>query len=387
MKLIIPAAALALIGFGISGSTPRQPAEDVTVIISGGARGHLSPCGCTKPMSGGFKRLASVVREMKAKGKVVWIDSGDIIDTPGRQSQLKAETYGELMGSLGVDAVAYTRQDQRQGVGLLMSAASLSKKKWLTAEPDPASPTIAESTHQGITVAATNEQLLQFEAERESNILLLDGSQSALNSLKKPHDLVVFSSEGIPTISGSNVSAGSNLRGVIVASFRDGRMTSAKVVSLESTIKEDKQAEKIFHNYLKRVTQERLINSVVKESNDDYAGSVNCKSCHTKVSKQYEKTKHAHAYNSLIKEGHQADPDCVSCHVTGMNSTKGFVYEKTKSLAQVGCESCHGAGREHARNPRAVHLPKVTEKQCLTCHTPSNSSGFVFQTYWKKIKH
>jgi Cytochrome c554 and c-prime len=387
MKWIFPVIAASLVGFGFSDPEPKSTAREVIIVISGGARGHLSPCGCTKPMSGGFKRLASVVRDMKTRGNVFWIDSGDIIDTPGRQSQLKAETYSELMGELGVDVVAYTSQDQRQGIGLLVAGSSLSKRKWTTASPDPSTPTVAMSTVGGLTVSATNEQLLKFESEQEANILLLDGAKGSIPAVQKEHDLVVFSSEGIPTVEGNKVSPGSNLRGIVVATFRDGKYVSAKVLTLESAIKEDAKAEKVYRNYLARVTQERLIDSVAKESTEDYAGSVNCKSCHGKIYQQFSKTKHAHAYDSLAKEGHQADADCVGCHVVGHNSTKGFYYQRTKLLAQVGCESCHGAGREHTRSPKTVHLGKVTEKQCLTCHTPSNSPTFKFQTYWKKIKH
>jgi hypothetical protein len=387
MKWILPTIALGLFGFGFKGTEQPQSVEEVTVIISGGAKGHLSPCGCTKPMSGGFKRLATVVRDLKAKGNVIWIDTGDIIGIPGRQSQMKAETYGELLGSLGVDAVAYTNRDSQQGVGLLFAASPLSKKKWLVPLSDPTMPTISEATIGGLSVSATNQQVLQVGSEPRTKILLFDGPRTATERLTEPHEMIVYDSEGLPTVNGSKVSPGSNLRGVVVARFRDQKLVSAKVVALEAFVKEDAQAEKIYQNYLSRVTQERLIDSVSKNSTEDFAGSVNCKSCHGKVFKQFSKTKHAHAYESLTKEGHQADPDCLGCHVVGLDSTKGFFYDKTKNLAQVGCESCHGAGREHARNPLAVHLPKVTEKQCLSCHTPSNSPTFVFKTYWKKIKH
>jgi len=387
MKWILPTVAFGLLGFGFKGADKPQTAAEVTVIISGGAKGHLSPCRCTKPMSGGLKRLATIVRTMKAKGNAIWIDTGDIIDVPGRQSQMKAETYGELLGSLGVDAIAYTSRDAQQGVGLLYAASSLSKKKWLTPISDPTMPTISEATVGGLTVSATNNQALQIVGEKSTDVLMFDGPRTAAEGLREPHEMVVYSSEGIPTVSGSKVSPGSNLRGVVMATFRGKKFVAAKVISLEPSVKDDAQADKIYQNYLSRVTQERLIDTVSKNTSEDFAGSLNCKSCHGKVYQQYAKTKHAHAYESLVKEGHQADPDCVSCHVVGLESSKGFFYEKTKYLAQVGCESCHGAGREHARNPRSVHLPKVNEKQCVTCHTPSNSPTFVFKTYWKKIKH
>ena len=387
MKLIVPTLALCLLGFGYVSSGSQSTAKDLTVIISGGARGHLSPCGCTKPMSGGFKRLATIVKELKAKGDVVWIDTGDIIDTPGRQSQLKAETYGELLGSLGVDAVAYTNRDQRQGIGLLVAAASLSKTKWITPGAEPGTPTISVATVKGLTISATNQQVLGLQGDGACDVLLIDGPKSALSGVKGDHELQVFASEGIPTIEGAKVSPGSNLRGVVVARFRENRLVSAKVELLESSIKEDPKAEEIYYSYLSRVAQERLIDGVPKETAEDFAGSKNCVSCHTTISHQFDKTKHATAYRSLVKEGHQADPDCVSCHVVGLNSTKGFYYEKTPSLAQVGCESCHGPGRAHAQKPKQIHLPKVTEQKCLSCHTPSNSPSFVFKTFWKKIKH
>lgn len=382
MKFLLPVIGLSLFGAGFVGQEPNE----VTVIISGGARGHLSPCGCTKPMSGGFKRLATVLREAKSHGNVVWIDTGDIIDAPGRQAQLKVETYGELMGDLGVDAVAYTSQDQRQGLGLLAAGTSLSKRKWLTAALDPTSETSVEETANDLTISAANELSLTIGSERESDILLFDGSASQLGRIQKPHQIQVFSSDGIPTVDGARMSPGSNLRGVIVAKFKGGKFVSAKVEILESTIKEDPGANRIYSYYLKRLTQERLIDKVERDSSDDFAASKNCRSCHGKIYNQFQTTKHATAYNSLIHEGHQADPDCVGCHVVGLNSTKGFVYEKTPALAHVGCESCHGPGREHARNPK-VRLPKVQEQKCLTCHTASNSPSFNFQTYWKKIKH
>ncbi|MBS1726753.1 MAG: hypothetical protein JST51_08540 [Armatimonadetes bacterium] len=383
MKLLLPVAGLALFGVGFAGGG----STDVTVIISGGARGHLSPCGCTSPMSGGLKRLATIVRAAKTRGSVVWIDTGDIIDEPGRQSQLKVETYAELMGDLGVDAVAYTRRDRQQGAGLLASGSPLSGTKWLTPLPGPDEPTMDEKAIHGLRVTTADNQSVDFGAEKDSDILVFDGPAGQLDQIKKSHQLEVFASEGIPTVNGAKVSPGSNLRGVVVATFRDGRFVSAKVETLEASIPNDPKADKIYSYYLKRVTDERLIDKVPRDKDDDYAGSKNCRSCHGVVYHQYLTTRHAGAYKSLEHEGHQADPDCVGCHVVGLDSTKGFFYQQTPALAQVGCESCHGAGREHARNPRAVHLPKVTEQKCLSCHTPSNSPKFNFQLYWKKIKH
>lgn len=384
MKPFLPLAGLLLIGAGL---VDGAPGDEVTVIISGGARGHLSPCGCTKPMTGGFKRLATVVRQYKAHGDVVWLDTGDIIDTPGRQSQLKVETYAELMSDLGVDAVAYTNQDRTQGIGLLTAGTSLSRKKWLSSSSDNPNYTIEKASLGGLSVTMADGNSLAFETEKDSDLLVFDGPQSQANQAHKEHQVRIYASDGIPTVNGADLSPGSNLRGVVVATFRGGRFVSAKTVLLEPSVTDDPKADSIYRYYLKRVTQEKLIDKVPRESTDDFAGSKNCRSCHGKIYDQYLKTRHAVAYQSLVHQGHQADPDCVGCHVVGLNSVKGFWFDKTPALAQVGCESCHGSGREHARNPKLFRLPKVESNKCISCHTPSNSPTFDFASYWKKIKH
>ncbi|HLO96965.1 MAG TPA: cytochrome c3 family protein, partial [Fimbriimonas sp.] len=65
----------------------------------------------------------------------------------------------------------------------------------------------------------------------------------------------------------------------------------------------------------------------------------------------------------------------------------GFLHKKTPGFEQVGCESCHGGGRAHAKSPFKVDMPKVGEKSCIPCHTPQNSAGFNFTKYWAKIAH
>ncbi len=209
MKLIVPLIGLGCLSAGLWG----EQASDVTVIISGGARGHLSPCGCTKPMSGGLMRLATLIRQYKKSGNVVWIDAGDITAEPGRQSQLKAETYSETLGDLQVDAVAYTSSDQRQGMGLLTAGTSLSRAKWISDTPDPINMTVRESTTQGLSISTANTQGQSVGLERPSDILLFDGRESEYTSGRIEHKLIVTNTDGIPTVAGNRVSPGSNLRG------------------------------------------------------------------------------------------------------------------------------------------------------------------------------
>ena len=106
---------------------------------------------------------------------------------------------------------------------------------------------------------------------------------------------------------------------------------------------------------------------------------------------------HAYEYDNFINYSHKANSwrsisvmapkltdeefkGCFKCHTTGYNRG-GFVsYEATPELSDVGCETCHGPGREHSRtgNPRAIErLPDIED--CLTCHTEERNEAFGFR--------
>jgi len=89
-----------------------------------------------------------------------------------------------------------------------------------------------------------------------------------------------------------------------------------------------------------------------------YVGSEACKKCHEHAYDVWKKSKHAHAFNTLVTATRpklrQFDGECVICHVTGFEYLTGYRNEQaTPHLKDVGCESCHGPGSIHAdkKNP------------------------------------
>src|SRR6185312_9998287 len=67
-------------------------------------------------------------------------------------------------------------------------------------------------------------------------------------------------------------------------------------------------------------------------------------------------SKHSHAYQTLVDAKHpslrQYDGECIVCHTVGFGYKSGFTDAiKTPHLENVGCESCHGPGSLHAKNP------------------------------------
>jgi hypothetical protein len=111
-------------------------------------------------------------------------------------------------------------------------------------------------------------------------------------------------------------------------------------------------------------------------------------SCHAEAYKAWHNSAHANALADLEREGHARDPDCLSCHVTGLASTVGFTTRAlTPKLANVTCESCHGPAKSHTLSPKLFHLPTVGRESCVGCHSVDNSPNFDFDRFWPKVQH
>jgi hypothetical protein len=97
-------------------------------------------------------------------------------------------------------------------------------------------------------------------------------------------------------------------------------------------------------------------------------------------------TKHAGAYDTLVKHGATNDEECVSCHVVGHSEPGGFrSAQQTPDLENVGCESCHGRGGPHISPDFAPDGDYSAA--CATCHTPEHSLGFEYATFSQRISH
>lgn len=173
-----------------------------------------------------------------------------------------------------------------------------------------------------------------------------------------------------------------------------------------------------------------------------YVGAAACAKCHAAEFAVWNASKHAHAYEALVKAAErpskrQFDPECVTCHTTGFQYEGGFA-DATKSANLLGnqCENCHGPGSAHAAAPnnRALYktllpwaakagdrLPKIgvfeaaakakardpfaadaplgklnadqkrhffaVQTMCMRCHDGENDPKFDLIEYFPKIHH
>jgi hypothetical protein len=147
-----------------------------------------------------------------------------------------------------------------------------------------------------------------------------------------------------------------------------------------------------------------------------YIGTEACKKCHEDAYDVWKKTPHSHAYQTLVDAKRpslrQFDGECIVCHTVGFGYKSGFTSAvQTKQLENVGCESCHGPGSLHAKNPENEEWKarmnqlwrgaapnrkelKIETQLCITCHDIDNDVTWQhdkthdpFKEKWGKIVH
>ncbi len=117
-----------------------------------------------------------------------------------------------------------------------------------------------------------------------------------------------------------------------------------------------------------------------------YSGDEFCAVCHEGASATHELTTHATAFDTLVKHGADADPECVGCHVVGWEQKGGFeIGQRHTHLEGVGCETSHGRGGPHLSPD--VAAGGNYEAVCVTCHNPQHSLGFEYATFLPKVSH
>lgn len=131
------------------------------------------------------------------------------------------------------------------------------------------------------------------------------------------------------------------------------------------------------------------ISTVSAVATGPFAGTSACTGCHAAQATQWGTTGHARAWATLAAAGSERDRACFSCHVTGAFHDDGPKDPgAVAGLEAVGCESCHGPGKAHVKNP-TVDMAKAPDvSTCTTCHDGKQDMGrFDHATYLPKVEH
>ncbi|MCK4837998.1 MAG: hypothetical protein KAS94_04295 [Desulfobulbaceae bacterium] len=121
-------------------------------------------------------------------------------------------------------------------------------------------------------------------------------------------------------------------------------------------------------------------------TNKGFTGWQTCRKCHSDQANNWQKSRHASSFQTLIKKNQQFNSDCLPCHVTRFDKRDpATAIGMPSDLQMVGCENCHGPGASHSANPISHKTTPVTAKTCLNCHIPDHDESFNFVRDLKKL--
>ncbi len=449
------------------------------LVLSGEQHGYFEPCGCAIKQSGGVSRRHDLVKQIQAKGwPVTGLDLGGTVNRNRAQTKLKFQTFLAAMQDMrysvlnlgpeelklgAADLLAYHAPDPKDA---LASVSFVSANVTLFGSPDLGTPIRSkvlalgkhkvgvtsvlgtsfrkEITPEGANVditiddpaAALPAVLKELQGQQPDLLVLLShGTLAEGKALAKqfPQFAVVLSSGGSedpefnnPQKVGETLFVQVGHKGKytgVIGFFPDDVKNRVRFELIKLTEERFQDSPKMVEHM--RLYQDLLKDSALAEteppikhsSGAKFVGTKACAGCHPKAFAVWEKSDHAHAYDSLIKGRPELkhrwvsrihDPECLACHTTGWHAQDvlrfdtGFESkEKTPHLLHNGCENCHGPGSRHIQLVEAgemeaankevrLTLADAKKSHCVTCHDLDNDPHFnseSFDSYWQKIKH
>ena len=174
----------------------------------------------------------------------------------------------------------------------------------------------------------------------------------------------------------------------------DGNALFVRWIPLSKKVPRDRQVGELMREHDKVVNDaNRAAFADLKPpplGSDDiaYVGSAACSGCHRTAYSWWRNHSHGVAYLTLQQRNKEYNLDCVGCHVTGYEQPGGSTVTHNLDLAlvNVGCESCHGPGAAHAKDPEKAGISRdAPESTCVQCHSPEHSDLFDYDTYRKTL--
>ncbi|OHB34390.1 MAG: hypothetical protein A2Y08_01900 [Planctomycetes bacterium GWA2_40_7] len=424
--------------------TLSEPA--INIIFTGEENGYLEPCGCSEKELGGLPRRHTLVNRLRKKDENwILLSLGDLPGKVGRQDEIKMETILRALDQMDYAAHNIGEKDINMGIDLLSYLSQISNVDFISSNIDfntqvlkvkpyiikeikikettlkvgilgILSPELIDDTCQDIKVIDPIVSLkpLLSNLSDKTDILILLSHAEIEDSIKiaetYPEFDLVISGHRIdrPGIYLTKVKStyvipvgekGKYL-GTITLSPKSTRtdgskrfnsyLSTTETIPLDERFEDSPAIEMLLKIYQQRLKDEELIKRVFKTglpSNLTFIGNDDCAVCHNKIFRHWENTRHASAYETLLKVGHEYDPECIECHTTGLSYFTGFeTIDSTPGLKGVGCESCHGAGSNH-KETQSKDYGKAEVEICEICHENEHSPNFQFKDYWQKIIH
>ena len=411
----------------------KQISPDSTqlLLFTGNTQAQMEPCGCFIGQSGGLPRRAKAIFHIRENGfSPLLVDLGGIQPSQlpsmkshsfqagnrstkndvGMRDQHRIQTTLTAMKIMGYDAFfpfqAETEVVQNREVDLSFTfldsnLAQDSDSYLIKTVNGKRIGVVGLSLNDTSEVESVSDRLhsLLSEVQKQSDFVVgLSHSPIAVNrtlAQKYPNLSAILSPyEGETEKVGDVLLAYCNSKGKTLGALMltDRNIDiSSKVqqIALTEQVSDDPDVRRLlddfYHqvatNHQLQIVSHRLFSSepFEQDNKNSYIGSQACQECHQKEFSQWSHSSHATAFNTLRTVGREYYPECATCHVTGSGYETGYQIGNPKRghLVDVGCETCHGPGKQHTYTPLKKNIRgQVPEKVCMECHTPEHSPGF-----------
>lgn len=421
-----------LVAVSLSAGCRPGPAPPLTVVISGDTAGWIVPCGCTSNQSGGLPRRATYLAQVRQQAAVVALDVGGA--PHGRSPYDLAKLEAILEGERAMEVAAHNigASEAALGAEQLEQLVDADRVPWLSANVRrgdgqrfaPAARIVARGGRRLAIVGVLSPRYARpglrvdppSEAIRAALANLSGGYDAAVVLAYLPEGELRELAAGLPEVDvvcggptgqpirperfGPTLLVSATNKGKFVArlDWPQSASWTGEVVELDDRFPDDREQVANLQQFRQGLSQRDFsprqtgfLPNLAANLPADYrvAGSQQCAPCHGEDQRLWEKSRHAHAWQSLAQGNSQVDPECQRCHSTCYGLPGGFESIKaSRQRTGVGCESCHGPSAGHVADPRVrtPHFGQAME-QCLGCHDEENSPKFNAGEYWAKIRH
>ena len=407
-----------------------SPDQTVLVLFTGNTQAHLEPCGCFIGQSGGLPRRATAISGIKNKGfSPLLVDLGGFLPVEPEQmksdsleqttelDQLRVQTTFTAMEMMGYDVLVSPQPEANLGENSVEQVLTNYRFQLLAAHSKASSP--EQRPYLIKTVGSKRIALIELSLLEIGQAASIPNTlDSVMSEVQAQADVVIISSHLQPEVNRRlaekypNLSAimsratgetervgnvlltycyphGKTLGALTLTDAAGGTSTAVEQIALTEAVGDAPNVRKLLNDFYEQVASDPQLQvashplfsseALEQDSNNSYIGSEACQECHRKEFDQWSHSSHATAFNTLRIVGREYYSKCVSCHVTGFGYSSGYEIGKADRahLAEVGCETCHGPGKQHTYTPLATNIRgKVEASTCMECHTPEHSPGF-----------
>ena len=379
-----------------SGESPS-----VIILYTGGTRSHLEPCGCYQEQSGGLPRRAYIVEQIREHGfPMILVDAGNIFDGKEDIDAKRCQVNLKAMSAMGYDAVALSQTDISYGDAYLSQQRAIATFPFLTStENDFTQPFVIKNIGQHTVAFVTD--VIQEQTVSQADVVVALGNPKAskhIDVVIQPDEIETMSSEH-GTLHVGSKPEGKTLGFLALWIGSDGALTGhyAAQLSLTGDVEESESVRQLLTDFYREVSQSSDLTPLFvdqhleQDQQNGYVSATACQRCHQQEYLQWSATRHAFAFETLVKKERYFDADCVSCHTTGLGYSTGFqIGDHDSTLKGVQCETCHGPGKQHVGNPKKSNIRSGADTTlCLECHDTKHSPGFadVVALHTKDVDH